>query len=194
MVRILRGNGIVAFPTDTLYGLGADAFSTEAVNKVFDAKGRPGDMALPILLGSVRDMEQVTTGIPDMAWALVERFWPGPLTLILRKSPQVPPIVTGGRDSVAVRMPDHPVPLALVAGLGRPITGTSANPSGGPDPVTADDVRRLLEDRVDYILDGGPAVVGSPSTIVDLTGEGPRLVRQGAIEYDSIRSVCSITT
>lgn len=184
----------MAFPTDTLYGLGADAFSTEAVNKVFDAKGRPGNMALPILLGSVRDMEQVTTGIPDMAWALVERFWPGPLTLILRKSPQVPPIVTGGRDSVAVRMPDHPVPLALVAGLGRPITGTSANPSGGPDPVTADDVRRLLGDRVDYILDGGPAVVGSPSTIVDLTGEGPRLVRQGAIEYDSIRSVCSITT
>jgi L-threonylcarbamoyladenylate synthase len=179
----------VAFPTDTLYGLGADAFSTEAVNKVFDAKGRPGNMALPILLGSVRDMEQVTTGIPDMAWALVERFWPGPLTLILRKSPQVPAIVTGGRDSVAVRMPDHPVPLGLVAGLGRPITGTSANPSGEPDITNPGELRRLLGGLVDDMVICGPSPAGTASTIVALSETGPSLLRQGALPYPQILEI-----
>ena len=191
-VSVLRKKGVVAFPTDTLYGLGADAACVEAVGRVFEIKGRSHDMALPLLLGNIHDLEWVTTDIPDVAWALVDRFWPGPLTLILRKSPQVPHVVTGGKDSVAVRMPDHHVPLSLVRELGRPITGTSANPSGGPDPITAEDVRELLEGKVDYIVDGGSATVGSPSTIVDLTESRPRLVRRGAIA-SQVETICSMS-
>ena len=191
-VSILRRKGVVAFPTDTLYGLGADAFCEQAVSRVYDIKGRSGDMALPVLLGSTQDLQKVAINITDMAWMLVEHFWPGPLTLILEKSPQVHPIVTGGRDSVAVRMPDHHVPLTLVRELGSPVTGTSANPSGGPDPVTADDVRLLLGEKVDYIVDGGPATEGSPSTILDLTTRtNPRIVRLGAITHDTLQSFCS---
>ena len=182
----------MAFPTDTLYGLGADAFCDQAVSRVFDIKGRPSDMALPILLGSAHDLQKVAINIPDMAWRLVERFWPGPLTLILEKSSQVPRIITGGKDSVAVRMPDHHVPLTLVRELGSPITGTSANPSGGPDPITAYDVRLLLGEKVDYVVDGGSATRGSPSTILDLTTEtNPRIVRLGAIAHDALQSFCS---
>jgi len=182
----------VAFPTDTLYGLGADAFCEQAVSRVYDIKGRSGDMALPVLLGSTQDLKKVAINITDMAWKLVEHFWPGPLTLILEKSPQVHSIVTGGRDSVAVRMPDHYVPLTLVQELGSPVTGTSANPSGGPDPVAAVDVRRLLGEKVDYVVDGGPATRGSPSTILDLTTRtNPRIVRLGAITHDALQPFCS---
>ena len=189
---ILKRKGVVAFPTDTLYGLGADAFCDQAVSRVFDIKGRPSNMALPVLLGNTQDLEKVAIDISDMAWRLVGRFWPGPLTLILKKSSQVPRIVTGGKDSVAVRMPDHYVPLTLVRELGSPITGTSANPSGSPDPITADDVRLLLGEKVDYIVDGGPATKGSPSTILDLTTEtNPRIVRSGAIARDALQSFCS---
>ena len=182
----------MAFPTDTLYGLGADAFCERAVSRVYDIKGRSGDMALPVLLGSTQDLQKVAINITDMAWKLVEHFWPGSLTLILEKSPQVNPIVTGGRDSIAVRMPDHHVPLTLVQELGSPVTGTSANPSGGPDPVTADDVRLLLGEKIDYVVDGGPATKGSPSTILDLTTRtNPRIVRLGAIAHDALQSFCS---
>ena len=192
-VGVLRRKGVVAFPTDTLYGLGADAFSAEAVARVFEVKGRPAEAGLPILLGSRRDLELVAVQIPEMAWRLAERFWPGALTLILWKSPKVPSNVTGGMDSVAVRIPDHPVPLALIRGLGKPITGTSANPSGSLAPVTAEEVRGLVGKTVDYVLDGGTATAGRPSTIVDLTGRTPRLVRPGVIPYDSIRYVCSLS-
>ena len=191
-VSVLGRKGVIAFPTDTLYGLGADAFCTEALGKIFEIKGRPGEMALPILVEAIQDLDRLVVDVPDMAWALAGRFWPGPLTLILKKSSEVPDIATGGRDSVAVRMPNHPVPKALVRGLGRPITGTSANPSGGPNPTTAQDVETLLGDRVNYIIDGGPAMIGTPSTVLDLTGANPVLLRPGAIDYDSLQSVCSI--
>ena len=150
-------------------------------------------MALPLLIGNVQDLGRVAREIPDSVYALVDRFWPGPLTLILKRSPDVPDIVVGGGESVAVRMPDHEVPLALLRKLGGPITGTSANPSGGPDPVTVEDVVRLLGDRVDYIVDGGPATAGAPSTIVDLSGPAPRLVRPGVIPYHSVESVCPLS-
>ena len=190
-VNALKKGGVVAYPTDTLYGLGADPLCIPAVDRVFEIKGRPVDMALPLLLRSVDDLALVAAEVPDLAWTLAERFWPGPLTMVLRKSPWVPRKVSGGRGSIAVRMPDHSVPLALAGQLGRPITGTSANPSGGPDPVTARDVETLLGDRVDYILDGGPAPLGRPSTIVDLTGSRPSLVRAGAIPFSSIEAVFS---
>ena len=192
-VRLLRGEGVVAFPTDTLYGLGADAFSCNAVHRVFDIKGRPSEMALPLLLGSIEDLKVVATDISKAAWALVDRFWPGALTLVLQKSPRVSYLVTGGRDSVAVRMPNHQVPLSLVRELGRPITGTSANISGGPDPNTPGDVRRSLGEKVDYVVDGGPVAGGISSTIVDLTGAGPILLRPGAISHESLQAVCSMS-
>ncbi len=191
-ISVLGRKGVIAFPTDTLYGLGADAFCTEALERVFEIKGRPGAMALPILVEAIQDLERLVIDVPDTAWALADRFWPGPLTLVLKKSSEVPDIATGGRDSVAVRMPDHPVPRALVRGLGRPITGTSANPSGGPNPTTAQDVKMLLGDRVDYIIDGGPAMIGTPSTVLDLTRASPVLLRPGAIDYDSLQSLCSM--
>ena len=190
-VSVLKRKGVVAFPTDTLYGLGADAFCVEAVGRVFEIKGRSGEMALPLLLGDIQDLDRVSTEISDLARGLVERFWPGSLTLILRKSPEVPNVVTGGRDSVAVRMPDHHVPLALARELGGPITGTSANRSGGPNPVTAEDVRSFLGQTPDYVVDGGPATSGLPSTVVDLTSATPRLVRPGAIPHELLKSVCS---
>ena len=190
-VGVLRGKGVVAFPTDTLYGLGADALCAEAVARVFEVKGRSYDSPLPLLLGSIQDLKRVTTDIPDQAWDLVNRFWPGSLTLILRSSPDLPDLVTGGTGSVAVRMPDHHVPLALIRELGRPITGTSANASGGPDSITAEDVRRSLGEKIDYIVDGGPATAGIPSTILDLTQSRPRLVRTGAIAYELLQSICS---
>ncbi len=190
-VGVLKKGGVVAYPTDTLYGLGADPLCIPAVDRVFEIKGRPTDMALPLLLGSAADLTLVAEDVPDLAWTLAERYWPGPLTLVLRKSAWVPAQVSGGKDSIAVRMPDHPVPLAIVGELGRPITGTSANPSGGPDPVTAQDVKALLGDRVDYILDGGPAPLGRASTIVDLTQDRPRLIRAGTIPFSMIETIPS---
>ena len=186
-VGVLRNGGVVAFPTDTLYGLGADALRAEAVARVFDIKGRSPDMALPVLIESTRDLGMVATGISELVWDLLDRFWPGPLTLIVRKSPKIDPLVTGGKDTIAVRMPNHHVPLRLIKELGGPITGTSANPSGGPDPITAEDVRRLLGSRVDYVVDGGPATAGTPSTVLDVTGARPTVLRRGAIAVDALR-------
>ena len=191
-VGVLKARGVVAFPTDTVYGLGADGLCSEAVERVFEIKGRPANMAVPLLLGSIGDLDKVTDNVPGLARSLAEQFWPGPLTLVLRASKQVPKFVTAGRDSVAVRMPNHHVPVALVLDLGGPITGTSANPTGGPDPITADDVARDLGNKVDYLLDGGPATSGVPSTVLDLTGDQPRLVRIGAIGIESLQPICPI--
>ena len=191
-VGILRAGGVVALPTDTLYGLAADAFSVEAVLRVFQVKGRSTSMAIPLLLGGVRDIEMVAVEVPDLALDFVKRFWPGPLTLVLRKSPDVPDVVTGGKDSIAVRMPNHSVPLSLINELGGPITGTSANPTAGPDPTTAQDVAALLDGEIDLIIDGGPAPVGSPSTVLDLMEPTPRILRKGAIPLSSLQSLCPV--
>lgn len=190
-VEALKNHGVVAYPTDTLYGLGAAFNDLAAVERVFDIKGRPRNAALPLLAASPSDVEQVAVGLTPQADKLIEAFWPGPLTLVVTAGPDTPDVVTGGRGTVAVRMPDHYVPQELVRRLGRPITGTSANPTGGPDPVTAEDVRRTLGDRVDHIIDGGPAPMGQPSTIIDLTGERPRLIRAGALAVEAIEEVIS---
>jgi L-threonylcarbamoyladenylate synthase len=192
--KVLKSGGIVAFPTDTLYGLGADPFCDDAVRRVFEIKGRQETMGLPLLVSSMTQLQRVVSELPKTARDLIEHFWPGPLTLILSKSAAVSDLVTGGADSVAVRMPDHAVPLVLARELGGPVTGTSANPSGGPDPVTAADVRRLLGDSVDYVLDAGPTRAGIPSTILDLTEERPRVIRVGALPIESIRSVCALVS
>ncbi|MCL5025320.1 MAG: L-threonylcarbamoyladenylate synthase, partial [Chloroflexi bacterium] len=158
--EVLRGGGLVVYPTDTLYGLGAHAFTPAAVERVFALKGRAAEKPVPLLLARPEDMESVALDIPDLAWELADAFWPGALTLVLKRHPLVLDIVTGGGPTVAVRVPHHAVPLGLVAALGVPITGTSANPAGKPGPRTASEAVEALGDGVDLVLDGGPCPIG----------------------------------
>ena len=189
-VSSLKEGGLVVFPTDTLYALGAHAFIEEAVSRVYEAKGRPQGMALPLLLGSPDDIDSVAVDVPQAARDLAERFWPGAVTLILCKAPSVSTTITGGRDTVAVRVPSHPLALALIEGAGAPLTGTSANRSGGPDPVSAEVVRQHLGEAVDVVLDEGPCLLAEGSTIVDMTAEPPRIVRAGAVSESELERFC----
>ena len=186
-VKLLKTGGVVVFPTDTLYGLGADVFSVSALERVFSIKGRPLGLALPVLVNCWEQVNLVARFIEAGA-KLAERFWPGPLTLVLPKRDHLPGLVTGGKNTVAVRMPDHRVPLALSRDLGGPITGTSANLSGAPDLLTLETLQAQLGEQVDYIIRTGPAPNGTASTVVDVTEETPRLVRPGAISLESIRA------
>ena len=189
-VSALNRGGLVAFPTDTLYALGAHAFMEEAISRVYEAKGRPQGMALPLLLSGPGEIDRVAVDVPQAAWGLAERFWPGAVTMVLYKAPSVSSTITGGRDTVAVRVPSHPLALALMEGVGAPLTGTSANRSGGPDPVTAEVVRQHLGEAVDVVLDEGPCTLAVSSTIVDMTAETPKIVRAGAIAKSELERVC----
>jgi L-threonylcarbamoyladenylate synthase len=191
-VKLLRHDGVMAYPTDTLYGLGGNPLSPIAVARIFEIKGRDASKGLPLLLGDIEDLRKVAPSVPDVVGVLTEAFWPGPLTLIVKKARAVPATVTGGANTVAVRLPAHTVPRALARELGFPIIGTSANVSGGLDPVSAEDVRRELGSRVDGIIDGGPAARGVPSTIVDVTGSRPRIVRRGALSREDIERACGL--
>ena len=192
-VTLLHNDGVISYPTDTLYGLGASPFSSKALSRVLEIKGRPRGKGLPLLLAEARDLERMARVESDLALVLAQAFWPGPLTLVLPAAPEVPDEISGTNGTVGLRVPDHPIPRALAQALGGSIVGTSANPSGGPDPVTAQDVERMLgHKKVDYILDGGPAYRGLPSTVVDLTGPKPRLVRIGALNRESIEEVCGV--
>lgn len=182
-LRHLRSGGVVAFPTDTLFGLGVDVFSRPALERIFAIKGRAQGQALPVLVSGWGQVEMVAGNISPRAERLARRFWPGALTLVLWRLPQLPDLVTGGGETVAVRMPNHPVPLALTDGLGRPITGTSANRSGHPDLQSREDVLDQLGDLVDYVVRRGPSPAGVGSTIIDLTSEEPRLLREGALPF-----------
>ena len=188
-VEVLVGGGVAAIPTDTLYGLAACAFDESAVMKVYELKGRPDGMALPLLLSDGSDAKRCAASVPEEAWALMERFWPGALTLVVRKTDEVPDIVTAGMDTVALRVPDHPVPREISKLLGTPITGTSANLSGRPGLTNADDVRREFGDTIDFVLDGGEAYGGVASTIVDMTSDKTRVLREGAISNEEILRV-----
>ncbi len=188
-VDALRNGGVVAIPTDTLYGLAANALDSGAVGKVFRLKGRPGGMPLPLLLADIADMDACAASVPQTALALAERFWPGALTIVLPKSERVPYAVTAGLDSVALRVPDHPVPRKVARMLGAPITGTSANLSGAPGLSSAQAVRDSFGDALDFILDGGDASGGVASTIIDLTTDTPSILRQGAVPQSAIEGV-----
>ena len=188
-IQVLKGGGLVVFPTDTVYGVGAHAFMPKAVEKLYTAKIRPRDKAIPILLAKVEDLALVAEEIPEVAWELMERFWPGGLTLVLPKKAAVPDMVTAGQPNVAVRVPDHPVPRALIEGLGAPLAATSANLSGHPSPVTAEEVRAELGGRIELILDGGRCPGGIPSTVLDLTADPPAILRQGAIAAEKIKAI-----
>ena len=185
-VEVLRSGGVAAIPTDTVYGLAANGLDESAAARVFQVKGRHERMPLPLLLASVDDLSLCCTDVPDSVRVLAEAFWPGSLTLVLRRSDAVPDAVTGGGDTVGVRVPDHPVPREIARWLGAPITGTSANRSGLPPATTAAEVREQIGDRVDYVLDGGAVRSGVPSTVLDLTGAEPSIVRAGAVAAEAI--------
>ena len=185
-VRCLRAGGVVALPTDTLYGLAADVFNPSALDRVFAIKERSSGLALPVLIDSWAQLAPLVMDVPSKARALAEAFWPGPLTLVMRKATGVSDKLTAGASTVAVRLPDHPVPRALLQQFGGPLTGTSANFSGEPDPMTLDSLKSLLGDRVDYIISHGPSPQGTASTIVDITTEPPTLIREGAIPFSRV--------
>lgn len=189
-IAILKRGGLVAFPTDTVYGLGACANLVRAVERVYEVKQRPRRIALPLLVSSVSQIADVAEPVPEVAWLLARRFLPGALTLVLPKASWVPDIVTAGAPKVAVRVPAHPVPVALVEGVGVPIVGTSANLSGQPSPLNADEVRAQLGRQIDLIIDTGPSPGGRESTVVDVTGEQPVVLREGAIPISELERVC----
>jgi L-threonylcarbamoyladenylate synthase len=190
--RVLAEGGLVAFPTDTVYGVGAHAFQPEAVERIYTAKIRSRDKAIPILLARADDLVLVAERIPDTAWRLAERFWPGGLILVLPKKASVPDVVSAGGTTVAVRVPDHPVSLALIATLGAPLAATSANLSGHPSPVTTQEVETELRGRIELILDGGRCPGGVPSTVLDLTTDPLAILRAGAISVEEIKAVLEV--
>ncbi len=187
--RIIQDGGLVAFPTETVYGLGGNALDKDAAAKIYSAKGRPSDNPLIVHIARLDDMRPIVSRIPDSALMLAEAFWPGPLTMILPKSDAVPLSVTGGLDTVAVRMPDHEIALALIRSGGGYIAAPSANTSGRPSPTTAQHVRDDLNGKIDMIIDGGIVGIGVESTIVDLTEETPMVLRPGYISLEMLRSV-----
>ena len=186
VVEVLRSGGVAAIPTDTVYGLAANGLDESAAARVFEVKGRHERMPLPLLLAGVDDLSLCCIDVPDSVRVLAEAFWPGSLTLVLRRSDAVPDAVTGGGETVGVRVPDHPVPREIARRLGAPITGTSANRSGLPPATTAAEVREQIGDRVDYVLEGGSVRSGVPSTVLDLTRSEPSIVRPGAVSTEAI--------
>jgi len=191
-IDLIKNGGAVALPTDTAYCLAADINIDSAVKKVFEIKKRPFDKALPVFLPNKKALTVVASDIPDIGWQLAEAFWPGGLTLILKKHPSLLTLAISGGNTIAVRVPNHPLPLCIISSIGSPITGTSANISGQKSPVTADEVYRQIGDRVDMIVDGGKCPIAELSTIIDLTGDIPRILRGGAIAKKQIEKACGI--
>jgi L-threonylcarbamoyladenylate synthase len=185
----LRGGGLVVFPTDTLYALGALAGNAEAVRMLFEAKNRPLDRPLPLLLASKRDVEGIVESVPEVAERLMQSFWPGALTLVFRRAPGYRSRALGDAETVALRVPAHPVAVDLIRRAGGAVTGTSANVTGGPGPRDADEVRRQLGGAIDFVVDAGPAPGGLESTIVDVSRGTPRLLREGAVSRADIEEI-----
>jgi L-threonylcarbamoyladenylate synthase len=200
-VRVLRRGGLVAFPTETVYGLGADATNVAAVERIFAVKGRPHGHPLIVHLGAGTSLDEWALDVPEAARALAAAFWPGPLTLLLHRHPRVPDVITGGRPTVGLRVPGHPVALDLLGTFGGGVAAPSANRFGRVSPTTAEHVRADLGDAVDLILDGGPTTVGVESTIVDCTTDDGSsgsaaapaapvsILRHGAVTADAVREV-----
>ncbi|MEE8194001.1 MAG: L-threonylcarbamoyladenylate synthase [Dehalococcoidales bacterium] len=191
-IAILKSGGLVVFPTDTVYGLGACFSNLSAVERIYRLKKRPRNVALPLLLADTAQMSQIAAAVPAVAWLLAGRFWPGALTIVLPRAKLVPDIITGGGETVAVRMPAHAVPIALIKGLGAPMAATSANMSGQSSALTAAEAFSQLGDRIDLIIDGGRCFPGTESTIVDVTAVVPRLLREGALSREELGQVCEI--
>ena len=187
--EILKKGGLVAFPTETVYGLGGDATNPEASHKIYSAKGRPSDNPLIVHITNMKALEEMVEEVPQTAYALAERFWPGPLTMIFRKNDRIPYETTGGMDTVAVRMPSDPIAQALIDASTGYIAAPSANTSGRPSPTQAEHVAQDLSGKIDMIIDGGPVNIWLESTIVDLTEDVPMILRPGYITLEMLREV-----
>lgn len=187
--KIILSGGIVVFPTETVYGLGADATNNKAVGKIYKAKGRPSDNPMIVHIAKTDDIFNLSLDVPPKAIALAKRFWPGPLTMVLKKSKVVSKKATSGLDTVAIRMPSHPIASALIKAAGVPIAAPSANISGRPSPTEAAHSIDDLNGKVDMIIDGGPVSVGIESTVIDLSGSTSLLLRPGKITLEEIENV-----
>jgi L-threonylcarbamoyladenylate synthase len=188
-VRLLRAGRVIAFPTDTVYGVGASGFNERAIEQLFVAKDRARDKAIPYLLNDARDLDLVARDLPPAARLLAGKFWPGALTLIVPASARVPKILIAGGDSIAVRVPNHPTTRALIDSLRAPLAATSANLSGATDPATARQVFEQLNGRIPLILDGGATRGNVPSTVIDVICDPPRVLRVGALSIPEIEQV-----
>lgn len=188
-VELLRSGRLVAFPTETVYGLGGDAFDPTASERIYAAKGRPSDNPLIVHIAEVCELEKLCTDVPETAYLLAEKFWPGPLTMIMKKAGCIPKETTGGLDTVAIRMPSHPIARRLILEAGLPIAAPSANASGRPSTTRAEHVIEDLEGRIDMIIDGGSSDIGLESTIVDLTCSPVQILRPGYITIEMLREV-----
>jgi len=186
---LLRRGGLVAFPTETVYGLGADATNAEAVARIFAVKGRPATNPLIVHVADLETAKRYAATWSDAAQTLAAVWWPGPLTLVVPKTPEIVDAVSAGRPTVALRVPDHPVALELLRAFGGPVAAPSANRSTHVSPTTADHVRQELGDEVDIILDGGPCSVGIESTVLDLTGDRPVILRPGGVTRQKIEAI-----
>ncbi|SJZ48319.1 L-threonylcarbamoyladenylate synthase [Selenihalanaerobacter shriftii] len=187
--NILREGGVVAFPTETVYGLGANALDSKAVKRIFKAKGRPADNPLIVHIADLKQLNDLVTKIPKEVKLLSQKFWPGPLTLVLKKEDVVPEITTGGLDTVAIRLPGHDVALNLLQKSQLPIAAPSANLSGRPSPTTAQHVIADLAGRIEAVIDGGPTGIGVESTVISLVEEPPTLLRPGGITYEELKDL-----
>lgn len=187
--KIIKSGGVVAFPTETVYGLGANALDSKSVGKIFVAKGRPSDNPLIVHISDIAEVGILADNIPNIAYDLMERFWPGPLTLVLKKSKIVPKIVTGGLDTVAIRMPKNRISQAIIREAGVPIAAPSANIAGRPSPTTAKHVKEDLSGRISLIIDGGPTKIGIESTVVDLSKKTPMLLRPGSVTLEQLQKI-----
>jgi len=185
----IRRGGLVAFPTETVYGLGADALNQKAVAQIYTAKKRPLDNPIIVHVASREEVYKLSESVPERANRLIDNFWPGPLTLVLKASKTVPKATTGGLDTVAMRMPSHTVALALIRESKVPIAAPSANLSGRPSPTTAEHVRQDLGGRIDVILDAGSTMVGIESTVLDLTVDPPQVLRPGGVPYEELGKI-----
>jgi len=191
-VRLLAGGQPIAFPTDTVYGVGVHALLPEAVARLFSVKRRPTGFAIPLLLADAESMDGVCVDIPPVAWDLAQRLWPGALSLILHRAPIVPDVVTAGGPTVAVRVPDHALVRTICRRLGAPLAATSANLHGLPDPVTAQDACGYLMGRIPLVLDGGPSRGGVPSTLLDMTTVPPAILRRGPVTAEQIAAILGV--
>ena len=192
--EIVRKGGVVAFPTDTVYGLGASPFIAEAVKRIYKIKQRPANLPLPVLLADESQVDTIAAGIPEMARSLMKAFWPGGLTLVLSRAHSFPGGAAAGGDTVAVRVPDYEITRLLIRKAGVPVIGTSANISSRPSALEAGEVSRQLGDVIDMIIDGGRCPGGIESTVVDLTGGSPVIVREGAVSADKITEIIEEVT
>lgn len=189
--EVIKNGGLVAVPTETVYGLAANGLDGDAVMKIYEVKNRPETKPISLLVSDMADAEKFCRDIPGCAYTLAEKFWPGPLTMILKKRDIVPEIVTAGGDTVGVRCPDHIKTLEIIRLAGVPLAAPSANMSGAPSPKTIDDVLAVFDGKIEAAVDGGVCTVGIESTIIDLTVSPPKILRQGGLPSEAIENALS---